>query len=98
MEEIHNNQPNEVLQYQYQPEATGNTSSGAECSDSESASSSDEEVDEVFEIENAWRLQSLSWCKCGQCTLSTKAIESFCFHEKALEYDEYDGLLSEAEG
>ena len=57
----------------------------------------DEEVDEVFEIENSWRLQSLSWCKCGQCTLSTKAIESFCFHEKALEYDEHDGLLSEAE-
>ena len=98
MEEIHNNQPNEVLPYQYEPEATGNTSSGAESSDSESASSSDEEVDEVFEIENAWRLQSLNWCKCGQCTLSTKAMDSFCCHEKALEYDEYDGLLSKAEG
>ena len=48
MEEIHNNQPNEVLPYQYKPEATGNTSSGAESSDSESEFSSDEEVDEVF--------------------------------------------------
>ena len=27
MEEIHNNQPNEVLPYQYEPEAMGNTSS-----------------------------------------------------------------------
>ena len=36
MEEIHNNQPNEVLPYQYEPEVTGNTSSGAESSDSES--------------------------------------------------------------
>ena len=26
-----------------------------------------------------------------------KAIESFCCHEKALEYDEYDALLKEAE-
>ena len=24
-------------------------------------------------------------------------IESFCFYEKALEYDEYDALLKEAE-
>ena len=36
MEEIHNNQPNEVLPYQYEPEVTGNASSGAESSDSES--------------------------------------------------------------
>lgn len=98
MEEIHNNQLSEVLPYQYEPEATGNTSSGADDSDSESESSSDEEVDQVFELQNAWRLQCLSWCKCGQCTLTTKAIESFCCHEKALEYDEYGALLSEAEG
>ena len=45
----------------------------------------------------AWRLESLSWCKCGHCTLKPKAIESFCCYEKALEYDEYDALLKEAE-
>ena len=63
----------------------------------ESAESSDEEIDHVFEAKNAWRLESLSWCKCGHCTLKPKAIESFCCHEKALEYDEYDALLKEAE-
>jgi hypothetical protein len=46
---------------------------------------------------NAWRLETLSWCKCGQYTLSTKAIECFCCHEKALEYDEYDVLLNQTE-
>ena len=47
--------------------------------------------------EHAWRLQSLDWCKCGHCTLQPKAIESFCCHEKALEYDEYDELLNAVE-
>ncbi len=46
---------------------------------------------------NARRLETLSWCKCGQYTLSTKAIECFCCHEKALEYDEYDVLLNQTE-
>ena len=55
------------------------------------------EIDHVFEAKNAWRLESLSWCKCGHCTLKPKAIESFCCYEKALEYDEYDALLKEAE-
>ena len=31
---------------------------------------------------------------CGHCTLKPKAIQSFCCHDKALEYDE---LLKEAE-
>ena len=34
---------------------------------------------------------------CGHCTLKPKAIQSFCCHDKALEYDEYDTLLKEAE-
>ena len=46
---------------------------------------------------NAWRLETLSWCKCGHCTLSTKAIECFCCHEKAVEYDEYGVLLDKTE-
>ena len=34
---------------------------------------------------------------CGHCTLKRKAIQSFCCHDNALEYDEYDTLLKEAE-
>lgn len=99
MEEIHSNQLSEVLPYLFEPEPTDILRNDTVNSDSESQSSSDdEEVDESFELENGWRLQTLSWCKCGQCTLSTRAIECFCCHEKALEYDEYDGLLAEVEG
>ena len=47
--------------------------------------------------EKAARLETLSWCKCGNCTPSTKTIECFCCHEKALEYDVYDMLLNQAE-
>lgn len=95
MEEIHTNQVVEVLPYQYEPEPNTNVSSG-EDSDSESQSSSDEDM-KVFEAENAWRLESLDWCKCGNCKLNNKAMESFCCQEKALEYDDYDSLLSQAE-
>ena len=55
-------------------------------------SSSDEEVDQEFEIANAWRLKSLIWCKRGHCSLSTETIECFCCHKKALKYDECDVL------
>ena len=34
---------------------------------------------------------------CGHCTLKQKAIQSFCCHDKALDDDEYDTLLKEAE-
>ena len=61
MEQIHNNQMSEVLPYQYEPVPMENTSTDNEKSDPESEqSSSDEEVDEVFELENAWRVQSFS--------------------------------------
>ena len=94
MEDIHSNQVEEVLPHQYEPTTTENSDDDIN-SDSDSESSSDEEVvDEAFEVENAWRLQSLKWCKCGHCKQNTKAVESFCCHEKALEYD---ALLSEAE-
>ncbi|XP_028413918.1 uncharacterized protein LOC114536765 [Dendronephthya gigantea] len=69
----------------------------SDSSESDIISDPDEEVDHAFEAEHAWRLQSLEWCKCGHCTLKPKAIEFFCCHEKALEYDEYDNLLNEAE-
>ena len=36
---------------------------------------------------------ALSLCKCGKCLLMEKAIQSFCCHEKSLEYDEYDDIL-----
>ena len=100
MENIHENQVGEVLPYQFEPEARPNKSNTSDESDSEQSSdlsSSDEEVDREFMMANAWRLETLSWCKCGQCTLSTKAIECFCCHEKALEYDEYDVLLNQTE-
>ena len=50
----------EVLPYQCEPVPMENTSTDNEKSDSESESSSDEEVDEAFELENAWRVQSFS--------------------------------------
>ena len=95
----HKNQVVQVLPYQFEPEPGLQTSNSGDESDSEeeSAESSDEEIDHVFEAKNAWRLESLSWCNCGHCTLKPKAIESFCCYEKALEYDEYDALLKEAE-
>jgi U3 small nucleolar RNA-associated protein 14 len=99
MENISDNQIEEVLPYQYEPEPDIQTSNSGDESESEaeSESSDGDEDDHAFEGENAWRLQSLAWCKCGNCTLKPKAIESFCRHEKALEYDEYDALLNEAE-
>ena len=52
----------------------------------------------LFDYSNGkYPQESSSWCKCGHCTLKRKAIESFCCQEKALEYDEYDALLKEAE-
>ena len=64
---------------------------------SEESESDEEEVDEEFEAANAWRRSTLSWCKCGKCAIMEKTIESFCCHEKALEYDEYDEKLASAQ-
>ncbi|XP_046841852.1 uncharacterized protein LOC124435964 [Xenia sp. Carnegie-2017] len=71
----------------------------SENSDSESSSSSevDDQIDEEFEAMYSWRKTSLSWYKCGHCELMAKTIECFCCHEKAVEYDEYDGKLNSAQ-
>ena len=98
MEKIHKHQVEKVLPYQYEPEAGAETSNFSDESDSEDGSvlsSSEEEVDTEFERANAWRLETLSWCKCGHCALSTKVVECFCCHEKAVEYDEYGVLLEQ---
>ncbi|XP_046862842.1 P2X purinoceptor 7-like [Xenia sp. Carnegie-2017] len=100
MDDIHENQPGEVLPYQYEPEVKAETSeeSGSEQESEQSdLSSSEDEIHAEFEKANALRLQTLSWCKCGHCTLSKKAIECFCCHENALEYDEYEALLGQIE-
>lgn len=100
MENIREHQVEEVLPYQFEPEAGAETQNFSDESDSEQGSvlsSSEEEVDNEFERANAWRLETLSWCKCGHCALSTKAIECFCCHEKAVEYDEYGVLPDETE-
>ena len=39
----------------------------------------------------------VKWCKCGECAKMEKTIESFCCHEKAIEYDEYDAKLADAQ-
>ena len=46
---------------------------------------------------NLRRRTDLNWCKCGKYDLMAKARESFCCHEKAVEYDEYDSKLSAAQ-
>ena len=56
MEQIHNNQMSEVLPYQCEPVPMENTSTDNEKSDSKSESW----IDEAFELENAWRVQSFS--------------------------------------
>ena len=100
MENIRENQIGEVLPYQYEPEVGGKGTNISNESDSDresNSSSSSEEIDQEFETANAWRLQTLSWCKCGHCTISKKLIECFCCHEKALEYHEYYDLLDHCE-
>ena len=99
MESVHKSQVGEVLPYQYEPEVGEKAASMTDQGNSEQerySASSDDQIDDELEAANAWRLQTLSWCKCGHCTLSTKTIECFCCHEKALEYNEYDALLNQA--
>ena len=100
MENIHENQVGEVLPYQYEPEVGEKGTNISDESDSDrerDLSSSSKEIDQEFETANAWRLQTVSWCKCGHCTISQKLFECFCCHKKALEYDEYDNLLGHCE-
>ena len=67
-----------MLQYQYEPKVGAETRHLSADSSSEQdseLSSSDEEIDHEFEGVNAWRLRTLSWRKCGHCTISNKVIE-----------------------
>jgi hypothetical protein len=99
MDEIHENQMGEIVPYQFEPVVLNENGDISDESGSDSESSQDEEVvDIAFETANCWRLKTLSWCKCGHCSLQTKTIESFCCYEKAIEYDEYDALVANAEG
>ena len=68
----------EVLPYHYEPEVGGKGTNISDESDSDresNSSSSSEETDQEFETANAWRLQTLSWCKCGHCTIMTIYIK-----------------------
>ncbi|CAB4032111.1 Hypothetical predicted protein [Paramuricea clavata] len=94
MEVVHENQVKEILPYQFEPEMELISHS----SDSEEdSSSSDESIDEVFELANSWWKSTLSWCKCGHCKIMPETLENFCCKERAVEYDEYDEKLSQAE-
>ena len=94
--EIHCDNAHEIQSYMFEPNP-GENQSESDNSESESSMSSEEEIDKEFEAINSWRLSTLEWCKCGHCDLMTKTIESFCCHEKAVEYDEYDDKLKSAE-
>ena len=98
---MHENQVEVILLYQYEPQPGAETSSISVESDSEQGSvlfSSEEEVDTDFERANPWRLETLSWCKCGHCAVSLALIiECFCCFEEAVEYDEYGMLLDQVE-
>ena len=90
MDRIHENQVGKILPYQFEQEPSTKTSDASDDNDADQSdvtASSDEDVDNEFERANVWRLLDLSWCKCGHCSLSTKAAECFCCHEKALEYE-----------
>ena len=92
------NSENECIQpYMFEPSREDEPQGLSDDSSENSTSSDDESFDEEFEAANAWRRSSLQWCKCGKCSIMNKTIESFCCHEKALEYDEYDDLLTGAQ-
>jgi hypothetical protein len=81
--------------YMFEP----NKGEHGEASDdsSEDSGSEEDEFDEEFEAAFSCRRTTLEWCKCGKCAIMEKTIESFCCHEKALEYDEYDDKLTSAQ-
>ena len=91
MDRIHESQVGEILPHLSEPEPSTKTSDARDDNDTDQSdvytTSSDEDVDHKFERANAWRLLDLSWCKCGHCSLCTKAVECFCCHDKALEYE-----------
>ena len=62
-----------------------------------SSISDDDLIDPQFEPLYRWKLATLKWCKCGKCAIMERSIESFCCHEKALDFDEYNALLTNAQ-
>ena len=95
MEDGNKTEGREVQPYMFEPNPEDKI--GSDDSGSDSSTSIEDDLDEEFEAKNAWRLKTLDWCKCGHCQIMSKTIESFCCHEKALEYDEYDGRLTSAQ-
>ena len=88
----------EIKPYMFEPMSNENaTDIDSSESDTDSTHASEDEVDQEFETINRWRLSTLDWCKCGNCDLMVKTVESFCCHEKAIEYDEYDDKLKSAQ-
>ena len=101
MDRIHENQVGEILPYQFEPEPSTKTSDASDDSDTDQSDVIQPHLTRMsttsLKEQMQRRLLDLSWCKCGHCSLSTKAVECFCCHEKALEYDENEVLLDQAE-
>jgi hypothetical protein len=88
----------DIQPYMFEPSKNNNTESLYDSDDDSTSTEEDESsIDESFEAINAWRLTTLEWCKCGNCGIKAKSVESFCCHEKAVEYDEYDDKLTSAQ-
>ena len=88
-----------ICPYMFEPNKNDSNNEQLSYSDDDSTSTGEDSYssDDSFEEINAWRRTDLNWCKCGKCDLMAKARESFCCHEKAVEYDEYDSKLSAAQ-
>ena len=84
----------EIHPYMFEPNTNEDHDPDGSYDSDDESTSTEEYVDEEFEAMNAWRLSTLEWCKCGNCTIMGKSVESFCCHEKAVEYDEYDKKLT----
>ena len=88
IDENSTNEDQSIHPYMLEP----NKGEEEEFSDSSESSTSDE-----AETANSWRLSTSDWCKCRNCSVMDKTVESFCCHEMAIEHDEYDEKLTNAE-
>ena len=78
-----------ICPYMFEPNKNDSNNEQLSYSDDDSTSTGEHSYssDDSFEGINACRRTDLNWCKCGKCDLMAKARESFCCHEKAVEYD-----------
>ena len=83
----------QIQPYMFEPNKGDVCESTADSTD-DSSSSEDDSLDHQFEASNSWRRTTLEWCKCGKCAIMERTIESFCCHEKAIEYDSRVKMLS----